>query len=71
MHSIKEISQVRTVISVAAPTVGERLSRNFLTITLGAASLVSLWSFVGLVGAIISSGPVGVLSGLLTAITGR
>ncbi len=66
----KKASQVRTVISVAMPTVGERLSLSVLVLTLGSASLVSLWSFAGLIGAVISSGPVGVVSGLITALTG-
>ena len=65
-----ETTQTKTAISIACPSVEERLSQTSLAVVLSSASLVSLWSFAGLAGAVLNNGSAAMARGLLTAITG-
>ena len=70
MNNATETTQTQKAITVAAPTVETQLSHATLAITIGSASLVSLWSFAGLVGAVLNHGPLEIARGMITALTG-
>jgi hypothetical protein len=64
------IATTRVKTAIAAPSVSERLAGAAISSILGVSTMISLWSFAGLAGAVATNDSAGIARGLLTALTG-